>query len=187
MKYLIIGLGNIGEEYANTRHNIGFAVLDFLAQDRGVAFSSDRYGAMAVFRFKGRQFVMVKPSTYMNLSGKAVRYWMQKEDVEIANILVVTDDVDLDLGALRLRASGSGGSHNGMNHIIETLGRNDFPRLRIGIGKDYPRGLQVDYVLGRWTRSEEAILEKRIPLAAEAVISFATQGLARTMNEYNSK
>jgi PTH1 family peptidyl-tRNA hydrolase len=187
MKYLIVGLGNIGEEYANTRHNIGFAVLDALAQDRGVTFSSDRYGAVANFRYKGRQFVMVKPSTYMNLSGKAVRYWMQKEDVEIANILVVTDDVDLELGALRLRASGSGGSHNGMNHIIETLGRNDFPRLRIGIGKDYPRGMQVDYVLGRWTRSEEAILLKRIPLAMEAIISFATQGIARTMNEYNSK
>ncbi|MEI6575362.1 MAG: aminoacyl-tRNA hydrolase [Bacteroidota bacterium] len=187
MKYLIIGLGNIGEEYENTRHNIGFTVLDALAQDRSVTFSSDRYGAVANFHFKGRQFVMVKPSTYMNLSGKAVRYWMQKENVEAANILVVTDDIDLDLGTIRLRASGSGGSHNGLNHIIETLGNNEFPRLRFGIGKDYPRGMQVDYVLGKWSRSEEAIILKRIPIAVEAVISFAAQGVARTMNDFNKR
>jgi len=187
MKYLIVGLGNIGEEYANTRHNIGFMVLDALAKERGVSFSSDRYGAVAEFRYKGRQFVMLKPSTYMNLSGKAVRYWMQKEHVDAFNLLIVTDDVDLDLGALRLRASGSGGSHNGMNHIIETLGNNDFPRMRFGIGKDYARGQQVDYVLGKWTRSEEALLEKRIPLAGEAILSFAGVGLSRTMNEFNNK
>lgn len=187
MKYLIIGLGNIGEEYANTRHNIGFIVLDALAQERGVTFRTDRLGAVAEFRYKSRQFVLVKPSTYMNLSGKAVRYWMQKENVDAFNILVVTDDVDLDLGALRLRASGSGGSHNGMNHIIETLGNNDFPRMRVGIGNDYPRGTQVDYVLGKWTRSEETILLTRIPLAVEAILSFGTIGLSRTMNEYNNK
>lgn len=186
-KYLITGLGNIGDEYANTRHNIGFIVADALAADLGAKFTIGRHASVTEARLKNKQLMIIKPSTYMNLSGKAVKYWMDKEGIEPGNILVIADDVDLDLGALRMRARGSGGSHNGLNHIIEMLGTTDFPRLRVGIGKDYARGFQVDYVLGRWSSSEEKILVPRVGVAVEMVKSFVLAGTARTMSEFNNK
>ncbi len=187
MKYLIAGLGNIGAEYANTRHNIGFTVLDALAQDRKTGFEIDRHAFLAKARVKGRQLVMIKPTTYMNLSGKAIRYWLDKEKIPTENMLVIFDELDLDTGVLRMRAKGSGGTHNGMNHIIETLGRNDFARLRVGIGKDFARGFQVDYVLGQWTKTEEKIMLEKIPTAVEMINSFVFTGAQRTMNQFNKK
>jgi PTH1 family peptidyl-tRNA hydrolase len=186
-KYLIIGLGNIGEEYANTRHNIGFIVADALASDLGVKFSIERHAYMAEAKLKNKLLIILKPTTYMNLSGKAVKYWLDKEKIPLENLLVVTDDVDLDLGVLRLRIKGSGGSHNGLNHIIETLLITDWARLRFGIGKDYARGFQVDYVLGRWSSKEEKILIPRIELAVSIVKSFVLAGATQTMSDYNNK
>jgi PTH1 family peptidyl-tRNA hydrolase len=186
-KYLIVGLGNIGDEYANTRHNIGFIVMDAFAQELGAKFSVGRHASVAEARLKNKQLVILKPTTYMNLSGKAVKYWMDKEEIPLENILVVADDVDLDLGVLRMRARGSGGSHNGLNHIIETLGSTDWPRLRFGIGKDYARGFQVEYVLGRWSSGEEKILIPRIEAAVAMVKSFVLAGVARTMSDFNNK
>lgn len=186
-KYLITGLGNIGDEYANTRHNIGFIVADSLAADLNGKFTIGRHASILETRLKNKQLIIIKPTTYMNLSGKAVKYWMDKEEIPLENILVVTDDVDLDLGALRLRAKGSGGSHNGLNHIIETLGTTEFARLRVGIGKDYAKGFQVEYVLGRWSSAEEKLLIPRIEAAVEIVRSFVLAGAARTMSEYNNK
>ncbi len=187
MKYLIAGLGNIGDEYANTRHNIGFVVLDALAASLNASFSPGRYASVATARFKGRKLVLIKPSTYMNLSGKAVRYWLETEKIPLENLLVIMDDIDLDPGVLRMKASGSGGSHNGLNHIIEILGTTSFPRLRFGIGSDFAKGFQVDYVLGRWTRAEEELLKPKMLMAAEMVKSFATTGIDRTMSLYNNK
>lgn len=185
MKFLICGLGNIGEEYANTRHNIGFVALDALAKDLKTSFTPGRYASVAEASYKGRKLLLIKPTTYMNLSGKAVKYWMQHEKLEPAQLLVIYDDLDFPLGALKLRKKGSGGSHNGMNDIIEQLQTEEFPRLRFGIGSDFPRGMQVDYVLGRWSRAEEDILLPRIPRVAEIVKSFVTQGIERTMSLYN--
>lgn len=187
MKYLIVGLGNIGDEYANTRHNIGFIILDALAQATSAKFSIGRHAFVAEAKVKNKELILLKPTTYMNLSGKAVKYWLDKEKIPLENLLVVTDDVDLDLGVLRLRSKGSGGSHNGLNHIIETLLMTDFARLRVGIGKDYARGFQVDYVLGRWTSKEEKILLPRIDVAVDIIKSFALAGVDRTMSEYNNK
>ena len=186
-KYLITGLGNIGDEYANTRHNIGFIVADALAADLSGKFTIGRHASILETRLKNKQLIIIKPTTYMNLSGKAVKYWMDKEEIPLENILVIADDVDLDLGALRLRAKGSGGSHNGLNHIIETLGTTEFARLRVGIGKDYAKGFQVEYVLGRWSSAEEKLLIPRIEAAVEIVRSFVLAGAARTMSEYNNK
>jgi PTH1 family peptidyl-tRNA hydrolase len=187
MKYLIAGLGNIGEEYANTRHNIGFIVLDALAQSIGGRFNIGRHAYIAEGKVKNRELILLKPTTYMNLSGKAVKYWLDKEKIPLENLLVVTDDVDLDLGVLRLRSKGSGGSHNGLNHIIETLLTNDWARLRVGIGKEYAKGFQVDYVLGRWSAAEEKILLPRIDMAVEMIRSYVLQGVDRTMSGYNNK
>ena len=187
MKYLIAGLGNIGAEYANTRHNIGFIVLDALARDLKTNFEIDRHAFLAKGRVKGRQLVLIKPTTYMNLSGKAIRYWLDKENIPFENLLVVTDEIDLDAGVLRMRTKGSGGSHNGMNHIIEIMGRSDFNRLRIGIGKDFAKGFQVDYVLGQWTKAEEKIMLEKIPIAAEIIKSFVFAGPQQTMNQFNTK
>lgn len=186
-KYLITGLGNIGDEYADTRHNIGFIIADALAADLGGKFTAGRHASVLETRLKNKLLVIIKPTTYMNLSGKAVRYWMEKEEIPLGNILVIADDVDLDLGVLRLRAKGSGGSHNGLNHIIETLGTADFARLRVGIGKDYAKGFQVEYVLGRWSSAEEKILIPRIGVAVEMAKSFVLAGAARTMSEFNNK
>ena len=186
-KYLILGLGNIGTEYKNTRHNIGFLVLDALAGASNISFEPARYGDKAELSLKGRKVVLIKPSTYMNLSGKALRFWMLEENIPIENVLVIVDDVALDLGALRLKTKGSDGGHNGLKHIIETLGRNDFPRIRMGIGNDYPKGHQVDFVLGEWTAEEEKALEPRIKIAVEMVKSFVLAGPRITMNEFNGK
>ena len=187
MKYLIAGLGNVGEEYLNTRHNIGFIVLDALAQSLGAKFNIGRHSFISEARIRNKEIIMIKPTTYMNLSGKAIKYWLDKEKIPLENLLVITDDVDLELGMLRLRPKGSGGSHNGLNHIIDTLILNDFARLRVGIGKDYARGFQVDYVLGRWNSKEEKILIPRIEVAVEMIKSFVLSGVDRTMSEFNNK
>ena len=187
MKYLITGLGNIGDEYADTRHNIGFIVADAMALSLKTTFSTDRYAAVARGSLKGRKVVIIRPSTYMNLSGKAVRYWMQKEEILLENILVIVDDLALPLGGLRLRAKGSDGGHNGLISIAEYLGSADFARLRMGIGNDFAKGYQVDYVLGRWTGEEEKILLPEIERAVEIIKSFVLTGVTRTMNSFNKK
>ncbi len=187
LKYLIVGLGNIGGEYAETRHNIGFKVLDALAVASNTVFTTARYGDIAEVRFKGRTFVLLKPSTYMNLSGKAVRYWLDKEKIEPSGMLVVLDDLALPMGALRLRANGSDGGHNGLRSIDACLGTNKYPRLRCGIGSDFPQGFQVDHVLGEWTADEKEKLTQQIDTAVEAIRSFGTQGIERTMNTFNKK
>lgn len=185
MKYLICGLGNPGEKYEGTRHNIGFDVVDYLAGEKGCTFELQRHGQVTECSHKGRKLTLMKPSTYMNLSGKAVRYWMQQLNIQPRNILVVTDDVNLPAGKIRLKGRGSAGGHNGLENIIALLQTSEFPRLRFGVGNDYPPGGQVNYVLGPWTEDEKTLIKPQIKLAAEAILSFASQGLARTMNQYN--
>ena len=187
MKYLIIGLGNIGDEYADTRHNIGFIVADALAQAGNAVFKSDRHAAVTKLSVKGRTLVVIKPSTYMNLSGKAVRYWMQKEEIPIENVLVIVDDLALPTGILRLRTKGGDGGHNGLISIIEHLGSSDFSRIRFGIGNDFAKGQQVDYVLGKWTKEEVQILIPQVKDCVEIIKSFVLSGPERTMNTYNKK
>lgn len=187
MKYLIAGLGNIGSEYAETRHNIGFKVLDALAAASNAVFRTERYGDVAEMRFKGRIFLLLKPSTYMNNSGNAVRYWLRKEKVEPAELLVVLDDLALPLGTIRMRAKGNDGGHNGLKSIDACIGTNAYPRLRCGIGHDFRQGQQVDYVLGEWLPEEKETLRSVIGMASEAVLSFGTQGVERTMNLFNKK
>jgi len=187
MKYLIVGLGNIGAEYTNTRHNIGFKILDALAGASNILFATDRYADRSVFKFKGRQYILIKPSTYMNLSGKAVNYWMQKENIPIENVLVLTDDLALNLGHVRIKSKGSDGGHNGLKNINEVLGSNQYARLRFGIGNEFSRGAQIDYVLGEWTSDEIKILPERIDLCIEAIKAFGTIGIQRTMNQFNNK
>lgn len=185
LKYLIFGLGNIGEEYANTRHNIGFIIADALAQNLESNFTIERYASVCRVKYKGRILIIIKPSTYMNLSGKAVKYWLQKENAEIENILVLADEIALPIGTLRLNPKGSDGGHNGLIDIIEKLGTTVFPRLRIGIGNDFAKGYQIEYVLSRWTKSEEEILIPKINKAVEMLKSFVTLGIERTMTQYN--
>ena len=187
MKYLIAGLGNIGSEYAETRHNIGFKVLDALAAASNAVFRTERYGDVAEMRFKGRTFLLLKPSTYMNNSGNAVRYWLRKEKVEPAELLVVLDDLALPLGTIRMRAKGNDGGHNGLKSIDACIGTNAYPRLRCGIGHDFRQGQQVDYVLGEWLPEEKETLRSVIGMASEAVLSFGTPGVERTMNLFNKK
>lgn len=187
MKYLIVGLGNIGAEYAETRHNIGFKVLDALAEASSAVFSPSRYGSAAEVKYRGRTLVLLKPSTFMNLSGKAVRYWVDAEKIPMENLLVVVDDIALPFGTLRMRTKGSDGGHNGLKNINEMLGHNAYPRMRFGIGGDFPQGFQVDYVLGQWTAEERNALPERIAEAVEAVRSFVTVGAAMTMNRFNKK
>lgn len=187
MKYLVAGLGNIGDEYANTRHNIGFIIADALAMELGVKFTTDRLASRAEAKIKGRTVVIIKPTTYMNLSGKALKYWLTVENIEVGNSLTIVDDIDLDQGIFRLKTKGSGGSHNGLNNIIEMLGTNEFPRLRVGIGNDFARGFQIDYVLGRFTKEEEKLFLERIPVAVEMIKSFILAGPTNTMNSYNNK
>jgi PTH1 family peptidyl-tRNA hydrolase len=187
MKYLIVGLGNPGPEYADTRHNIGFQVLDHLAEAASARFSPDRYGDRAELRHKGRTFVLIKPSTYMNLSGKAVRYWMEAEGVPLDRLLVVTDDLAIPFGAIRLRAKGGAGGHNGLSSIIELLATEEYPRLRFGIGSDFPRGRQSEYVLGPWSAEEHRTLPERIELAGKAILQFGLLGLAAAMNNFNKR
>ena len=187
MKYLIVGLGNIGDEYANTRHNIGFIVADAFAQNMKLAFSGGRLASIAKGSLKGRTFIVLKPSTFMNLSGKAVRYWMNKENILPENVLIITDDLALPTGTLRLRKKGSDGGHNGLISIIEHLGTTEFPRLRIGIGAEFAKGYQVDYVLSRWTSEEEKILKPKVEMCVEIIKSVALVGVDKTMNIFNNK
>ncbi len=187
MKYLIVGLGNIGEEYKNTRHNIGFDILDAFAEASNIAFKPARYGDMAEYKFKGRTFILVKPSTYMNLSGKAVNYWLQKEKIEVKNLLVIVDDLALPFGKIRIRPGGGDAGHNGLKHIQQTLGGNNYARLRFGIGNDFAKGQQVDFVLGKWSDEEQDALQDRIKLAGDIIKGFGTIGLQRTMNEFSNK
>lgn len=187
MKYLIAGLGNIGDEYSDTRHNIGFIVADALAQEGNAVFKTERYASMTRLSLKGRTIVVIKPSTYMNLSGKAIRYWMQKEDIPLENILIVVDDLALPLGALRMRKKGSDGGHNGLISIIEILESSEFSRIRFGIGNDFAKGYQVDYVLGRWSSEETKVLVPRVKEAVEMIKSFVLIGPDKTMNVFNKR
>ncbi len=187
MKFLIAGLGNIGIEYRNTRHNIGFNICDALALKAGASFFSERLVDYALLKHKGRQLHLIKPTTYMNLSGLAVRYWLQKLDIEKNNLLVLVDDLALPFGTIRMRAKGSDGGHNGLKHITEMLQSSDYPRLRFGIGDQFSKGSQINYVLGKWNEEETARLPESIQKSCEAVLSFVSIGLERTMNLYNTK
>lgn len=186
MKYLIVGLGNIGTDYHHTRHNIGFDVADAFAAKHGALFRSDRLADVAEIKWKGRILVVIKPTTYMNLSGKAVKYWMDKEKIPAENMLVIVDELALPLEVIRLRPGGSDAGHNGLKSIQETIGTNQYPRLRFGIGNDFPKGRQVDYVLGRWTAKEEPVVQQKIDKCTEVIESFASIGLQRSMNNYNN-
>jgi PTH1 family peptidyl-tRNA hydrolase len=185
MKYLIVGLGNRGREYTDTRHNIGFTVLDRMAEINNVSFEDRRYGEVCEIRHKGRIFSLLKPSTYMNLSGNAVRYWMKKVKVPLENILIIVDDIALPSGSFRMRPGGSDGGHNGLAHINSVLGTDRYARIRIGIGSSYPRGSQVNYVLGRWTQEEKKLIDERISVVIEMIITFATSGIELAMTRFN--
>lgn len=187
MKYLIVGLGNIGEEYRGTRHNIGFTVLDAFAKASNIVFTTQRYGDVAEMRLKNQQLLLLKPSTYMNLSGEAVRYWKNKENIDLDHILVVVDDIALPFGVIRLRGKGADGGHNGLKNITAMLGSNAFARLRFGMGNDFPRGMQIDYVLGHPSDDELAILPQRIDVAIEAIKAFCLSGLSFAMTNFNNK
>lgn len=186
-KFLIVGLGNIGEEYADTRHNIGFSILDAMAAEAGLKFKTDRYADVAEMKYKGKTLILIKPSTYMNLSGKAVNYWMQTEKIKIENTLVLVDELALPFGKIRLGPKGSDGGHNGLRNIQETLNTTVYPRLRFGISNEFQKGAQVNYVLGKWSDDERKTLSERIAIAADAVKAFAFMGLERSMNQYNTK
>lgn len=187
MKYLIVGLGNPGIEYRDTRHNIGFRILDSLSGASNIAFETARYGEVAHMRLKNKQLVLLKPNTYMNLSGNAVRYWKEKENIEIENILVVVDDLALPFGAIRMRGKGSDAGHNGLKNITEMLGSEAYPRLRFGIGNEFSRGHQVDYVLGAFTLDERQSLPTRIDTAVEAIKDFCLAGIGHAMCQFNNK
>ncbi len=186
-KYLIAGLGNIGNEYTGTRHNIGFAVVEYAAIQWGGKWEEGRYAHVCETKVKGRPVTLIKPTTYMNLSGKAVQYWKQQMKIENSNIMVVTDDLQIPLGKLRLRGQGTPGGHNGLTDIIEKLNTLDFPRLRFGIGNDYPKGMQVEYVLGRWFKEEEPIVSEGIKTAVDALQCYIFAGLSQAMTSYNKK
>lgn len=187
MKYLIVGLGNLGKEYDGTRHNIGFRVLDALAKASNLVFEDKRYGAITTLSVKGQQLVLLKPSTYMNLSGNAVRYWMNQENIPLERLLIVVDDLSLPFGTLRMKPSGSDGGHNGLKHIAAVLGTQAYARLRFGIGNDFPRGGQVDYVLGQFTEENLQTMEERLTVADEMIKSFCLSGIQFTMNHFNKK
>lgn len=186
-KYLIVGLGNIGSEYHETRHNVGFMIADDLAKQKEVSFEVSRYASVARTKHKGRQIIIIKPSTYMNLSGKAVRYWLEAEKIPMENMMVLYDDIDLDPGIIRIKPKGGGGSHNGINDIIDVLQTQNFVRLRFGIGKNYPRGLQSAYVLSSFDDDEIELIRQQVEEAGKAILSFTTVGLNRTMNSFNKK
>ena len=186
MSFLIVGLGNIGVEYANTRHNIGFSVLDAWAKTSDANFNSDRYGSVAEVKFKGKTFVLLKPSTYMNLSGKAVRYWMQELKIDAENVLVVVDDLALTFGTLRMRKKGSDGGHNGLKNITELLGHSNYSRLRLGIGDSFGKGHQIDYVLGKWTEMERKELPFIADKAIDAAKAFGMIGVDKAMSQCNT-
>jgi len=185
MKYLIVGLGNVGAEYEGTRHNSGFMVIDALAKAAHATYVLDRHAYRAEVGWKGRKLILIRPTTYMNLSGKAVKYWLQKEKIDLANLLVVVDDIALPVGKIRMKKQGSHGGHNGLANIEELLGSSNYCRLRIGVGDNFSRGRQIDYVLGKFSEEEQAALEPAIERATEAVKCFATMGADRAMNMYN--
>ncbi|MGA8854660.1 MAG: aminoacyl-tRNA hydrolase [Christiangramia sp.] len=186
-KFLIVGLGNIGPKYENTRHNIGFKILDEIAREKEVTFETQKLGDVATFKFKGRTFILLKPSTYMNLSGKAVNYWMQKEKIALENLLVVTDDLNLPFGTLRLKTKGSDGGHNGLKDIQAQLNTTKYNRFRFGISDEFSKGNQIDYVLGEWGEEEKTEMAERLKTSAELIQSFGTAGVSNTMNTFNGK
>ncbi len=185
MKFLIVGLGNIGNEYAHTRHNIGFDVVNAFVIKHGGSFRTDRLAAVAEIKIKGKQCICILPTTYMNLSGKAVKYWKEKEKIELENILVVLDEIAIPLNKIRLKPGGSDAGHNGLKSIQELLQTNQYPRLRFGIGNNYPKGMQADYVLGKWTNEEVELVKKKIAVAIEALEGFVLSGIERTMTGIN--
>ena len=185
MKFLIAGLGNVGNEYAHTRHNIGFDVVMAFVSKHGGSFISGRLAFTAEIRWKGKIFICICPTTFMNLSGKAVKYWMDKEKIEMQNLLVVLDDIAIPLNRIRIRPGGRDAGHNGLKSIQEALGTPEYPKLRFGIGNDYPKGLQSDYVLGKWNKEEEALVKKKIDLCVEVIETFSTAGINNAMNKYN--
>ncbi|WP_235935418.1 aminoacyl-tRNA hydrolase [Flavobacterium ichthyis] len=186
-KFLIIGLGNIGAEYVNTRHNIGFKVVDHLAKKENSEFQTSKLGTICEIKFKGKSVFLLKPNTYMNLSGKAVKYWMDKENIPLENILVITDDLNLPFGTLRIKPKGSDGGHNGLKSIQQTLNTSEYPRFRFGISDEFKKGKQVDYVLGEWTDDEKMLLAERLEVSAEAIRSFVLTGLGNAMTAFNGK
>ncbi|WP_299365229.1 aminoacyl-tRNA hydrolase [Winogradskyella sp.] len=186
-KFLIVGLGNIGEKYHNTRHNIGFKILDYLAENESISFETAKLGDRSTLKIKGRTLVLLKPSTYMNLSGKAIKYWLDKENVPLENLLVVTDDLNLPFGTLRLKTKGSDGGHNGLKDIQDKLQTTKYNRFRFGISDAFSRGRQIDYVLGEWNDDEYAKLNERLKTSTELIKSFVLAGVNNTMNQYNGK
>ncbi len=186
-KILIAGLGNIGEEYHNTRHNVGFKIVDAFVKKHQETFSAGKLAALAKFKIKGKTVFVLKPGTFMNLSGKAVLYWMKKENIQIENLLVITDDLNIGFGKIRIKRRGSAGGHNGLKDIQDKLNTDSYPRFRFGIGTDYQKGKQVDFVLGKWSQEEECVLTERMQTNVNAVTSFITAGLSNTMNQFNGK
>jgi PTH1 family peptidyl-tRNA hydrolase len=187
LKYLIVGLGNIGEEYSNTRHNIGFTVLNAMAMASNTSFTDRRYGAVCQLKYKGRTFILLKPSTYMNLSGNAVNYWLKREKIEIENMLVIVDDLALPTGTIRMRPKGSDGGHNGLSHINTILGSDGYARIRVGIGSSFSKGAKKNYVLGAWSSAEKKIIEESVTVIVEMIKSFGTAGLELTMTAFNKR
>ena len=186
-KYLIVGIGNIGAEYVNTRHNIGFKILDYFAKKENLSFDTVKLGALATYKFKGRTFLLLKPNTYVNLSGKAVQYWMDKENVPLENIMIIADDLNLAFGTIRIKPKGSDGGHNGLKNINLILNTTNYTRFRFGISDEFKKGKQIDYVLGDWNEEEKAKLPERLELASEIISSFGTAGLENTMTGFNGK
>jgi PTH1 family peptidyl-tRNA hydrolase len=187
MKFLIVGLGNIGDEYAHTRHNIGFDVANAFVQKHKAGFSVGRLAYISEIKWKGKTFICICPTTYMNLSGKAVKYWMDKEKISLENILVIVDDIALPLNKIRVRPGGSDAGHNGLRSIQEILGTSNYPKLRFGIGNDFPKGLQSDFVLGKWRKEEEPLVKLKIDKCVEVIESFAAQGITVAMNQVNNQ
>ncbi len=185
MKYLIVGLGNIGEGYKDTRHNIGFTILDAMALASNISFTDKRYGALCEIRYKGRDLILLKPSTYMNLSGNAVSYWLKKENIPLENMLIIVDDIALPPGSIRMRPKGSDGGHNGLAHISATLATNEYTRIRVGIGNSFHKGAQVDFVLGKWAPEEKKFMEERTSIVIDMIKSFAFAGTEMTMTAFN--
>ncbi|WP_405574048.1 aminoacyl-tRNA hydrolase [Winogradskyella sp. Asnod2-B02-A] len=186
-KFLIVGLGNIGEKYANTRHNIGFKILDYLAETNDITFETVKLGDISSLKIKGRTLVLLKPSTFMNLSGKAIKYWLEKENIPLENLLVITDDLNLPFGSLRLKTKGSDGGHNGLKDTQDKLQTTKYNRFRFGISDEFSKGRQVDYVLGEWNEDENSKLKERLKISAELIKSFALAGVNTTMNQFNGK
>jgi PTH1 family peptidyl-tRNA hydrolase len=186
-KFLIVGLGNIGEEYSETRHNIGFKIVEHLAHDAQVKFVPGRYADVAEIKYKGKQLILIKPTTFMNLSGKAVNYWLQQEKIPVENMMIIVDDLALPFGKIRIGPKGSDGGHNGLKSIQETLNTTNYPRLRFGISNEFNKGAQVNYVLGKWSEEEMKMLNDRVKIAADAVKAFSFIGLQRCMNEFNNQ